>query len=105
MVLVSPSCVSACEGFAYLLTLNDRATIVGHAGTAGAYGDVGLGQYTLPGDLDLQFPTGRPETMDGQLLIEGTGVLPDVTVPVTYESALGLEDAVLDAAIKILTGN
>jgi len=105
VVLVSPSCVSACEGFAYLLTLNDRATIVGHAGTAGAYGDVGLGQYTLPGDLDLQFPTGRPETMDGQLLIEGTGVLPDVTVPVTYESALGLEDAVLDAAIKILTGN
>jgi carboxyl-terminal processing protease len=104
VVLVSPYCVSACEGFTYLLTLNDRATIVGHAGTAGAYGDVGLGQYTLPGDIDMQFPTGRPETMDGQLLIEGTGILPDVTVLVTYESALGQEDVVLNTAIQILTG-
>ena len=87
------------------LSLDHRATIVGHAGTAGAYGSVGLGQYKLPGDLDLQFPTGRPETMDGQLLIEGTGVLPDVVVPVTYESALGLEDPVLLKAIELLTGN
>jgi len=104
VVLVSSYCVSACEGFAYWLSLNDRATIVGHTGTAGAFGSVGLGQYKLPGDLDLQFPTGRPETMDGQLLIEGTGVLPDVVVPVTYESALGLEDTVLMTAIEILTG-
>jgi len=104
VVLVSPYCVSACEGFTYLLTLNHRATIIGHAGTAGAYGDVGLGQYTLPGDIDMQFPTGRPETMDGNLLIEGTGILPDVVVPVTYESALGQEDVVLNTAIQILTG-
>ncbi len=105
VILVSPYCVSACEGFSYWLSLNNRATIVGHAGTAGAYGSVGLGQYKLPGDLDLQFPTGRPETMDGQLLIEGTGVLPDVVVPVTYEGALGIEDPVLMKAIDILTGN
>jgi len=105
VILVSPFCASACEGFSYWLSLDHRATIVGHAGTAGAYGSVGLGQYKLPGDLDLQFPTGRPETMDGQLLIEGTGVLPDVVVPVTYESALGLEDPVLLKAIEILTGN
>ena len=105
VLLVSPFCVSACEGFSYWLSLNHRATIVGHAGTAGAFGGVGLGQYKLPGDLDLQFPTSRPETMDGQLLIEGTGVLPDVVVPVTYESALGFEDPVLMKAIEILTGN
>jgi C-terminal processing protease CtpA/Prc len=104
VVLVSSYCVSACEGFAYWLTLNDRATIVGHTGTAGAFGEVSLGQYTLPGDLDVQFPTGRPETLDGKLLIEGSGVLPEVVVPVTYESALGLEDAVLNTAIEILTG-
>ncbi len=102
MVLVSQYCVSACEGFTYWLTLNDRAQVVGHTGTAGAFGEVGRGQYTLPGDLDLQVPTGRPETPDGQLLIEGVGVLPDVVVPVTYESALGLEDNVLQAAIDLL---
>ncbi len=105
VALVSTYCVSACEGFAYWLTLNDRATIVGHTGTAGAFGEVGRGQYTLPGDIDLQFPTGRPETLEGDLLIEGTGVLPDILVPVTVESALGLEDAVLNAAIDLLTGN
>jgi C-terminal processing protease CtpA/Prc len=102
VVLVSQYCVSACEGFTYWLTLNDRARVVGHTATAGAFGEVGRGQYTLPGDLDLQFPTGRPETPDGDLLIEGVGVIPDEIVPVTYESALGLEDAVLQAAMDLL---
>jgi C-terminal processing protease CtpA/Prc len=50
----------------------------------------------------MQFPTGRPETPDGELLIEGTGVVPDISVPVTEESALGEVDAVLEAAIEAL---
>ncbi len=102
VLLVSPYCVSACEGFAYWFTLNNRATIIGHAGTAGAFGEVGRGQYNLPGDISLQVPTGRPETLSGELLIEGVGVLPDVVIPVTYESAMGQVDAVLQAAINIL---
>jgi C-terminal processing protease CtpA/Prc len=102
VVLVSNYCVSACEGFAYWLTLNNRAQVVGHTPTAGAFGEVGLGQYTLPGELDMQVPTGRPETLEGDLLIEGVGVVPDVSVPVTFESALGLEDNVLQAAIDLL---
>ena len=101
-VLVSPNCVSACEGFAYALRQKDRAIIVGHYPTAGAFGEVGRGQYKLPGDLTMQFPTGRPETMDGKLLIEGTGVLLDIQVPVTEETVLGKIDAVLDAAIQAL---
>ncbi len=105
VALVSPYCVSACEGFAYWLTLNNRATIVGHFPTAGAFGEVGRGQYTLPGGIDMQVPTGRPETMTGDLLIEGTGVPLDITVPVTEESALGLEDTVLQAGIDYLLGN
>jgi C-terminal processing protease CtpA/Prc len=104
VVLVGSDCVSACEIFAYLLSLNDRATIIGHTPTAGAFGEVGRGQYTLPGDIDVQFPTGRSETMDGQLLIEGVGVIPDIAVPVTYESALGLADPVLQAAEDFLLG-
>jgi C-terminal processing protease CtpA/Prc len=50
----------------------------------------------------MQFPTGRHETPDGQLVIEGVGVLPDITVPVTEASALGQEDTLLDAAVKEL---
>jgi len=105
VVLVSPTCVSACEGFAYMLSLSNQGTIIGHAPTAGAYGEVGRGQYTLPGDISVQFPTGRSLTMDGELLIEGVGVEPDILVPVTLESALGIEDAVLQAALEYIFGN
>ena len=97
-ILVSPNCVSACEGFSFYMTQQDRAVVVGHFGTAGAYGEVGRGQYKMPGDIDMQFPTGRPETPEGELVIEGTGILPDIEVPVTYESATGQVDAVLEAA-------
>jgi len=101
-VLVSPYCISACEGFAYALSQEERSIIVGHFPTAGAYGEVGRGQYHLPGDLSMQLPTGRHETPDGELLLEGVGVIPDIAVPVTEESALGEIDAVLDAAVTAL---
>ena len=101
-VLIGPNCVSACEGFAYALSTGSRAILIGHYPTAGAFGEVGRGQYKLPGDISLQFPTGRPETLNGQLLIEGKGVQPEITVPVTLESALGEVDAVLETAIRSL---
>jgi C-terminal processing protease CtpA/Prc len=101
-VLVGPNCVSACEAFAYMMQQEGRATIFGHTPSAGAFGEVGQGQYDLPGDYTMQFPTGRTFTPNGQLLLEGVGVIPDVVVPVTYESALGREDAVLDAAVEEL---
>ncbi len=101
-VLVGPECVSACEGFSYAMSLDDRALIVGHSPTAGAFGEVGSGQYRLPADLSLQFPTGRPITPAGDILIEGVGVEPDILVPVTSESAMGEIDAVLEAAIEAL---
>ena len=101
-VLVGPDCVSACEGFAYALKQGGRSIIVGNFPTAGAYGEVGKGQYKLPGDLDFQIPTGKSLTPDGKVLIEGVGVPLDITVPVTEASALGTEDAVLNAAIQAL---
>jgi carboxyl-terminal processing protease len=102
-VLVSPYCVSACEGFTYSLSLLDNVTIVGHAPSAGAYGEVGRGQYDLPSDLSMQFPTGRTESPEGELLIEGVGIVPDLLVPISAQSALGQLDAVLEAAIAALT--
>jgi len=102
-ILISPECVSACEGFAYALTQNKRATVVGHYPSAGAFGEVGRGQYRLPANIKLQFPTGRPETMDGKVVIEGTGVIPDVIVPVTSASVLTEEDVVLQSAITSLS--
>lgn len=101
-VLVSTDCVSACEGFAFALTHEDRSIIVGHTPSAGAYGEVGQGQYDLPEGFSMQFPTGRSETPDGQLVIEGVGIVPDILVPVTEDSVLGAQDDVLDAAIQAL---
>lgn len=103
-VLIGPDCISACEWFAYAMTHNERSILVGHYPTAGAAGEVGRGQYDLPDGLSMQFPTGRPETPDGQLLIEGVGVEPDITVPVTEDSVLGRVDTVLNAAIEALLG-
>jgi len=101
-VLVSPNCVSACEGFAYTLQENDRAIVLGHFPSAGAFGDVGRGQYTLPDEITMQYPTGRPESPSGEVIIEGKGIIPDLIVPVTEESALGGEDALLIRAIESL---
>lgn len=101
-VLVSPNCVSACEWFSNAMTVDDRAVVVGSFPTNGAAGEVGRGQYTLPFDFSMQFPTGRPQTMDGALLIEGVGVVPSVVVPVTADVALGEGDPVLDAAVADL---
>jgi carboxyl-terminal processing protease len=104
-VLVGPDCASACEGFANALSQGGRAIVVGHYPSAGMYGEVGRGQYELPEDLSLQFPTGRPEKPNGDLLIEGVGIVPDILVPVTEESVLGQSDTVLQAAIDALMGN
>lgn len=102
-VLVSADCISACEGFAFAMQQQGRAVIVGHTPTAGAFGEVSRGQYSLPGGITMQFPTGRPMTLDqSAVVIEGTGVVPDVIVPVTVDSALGRVDAVLEAAIAAL---
>jgi C-terminal processing protease CtpA/Prc len=101
-ILVGPDCVSACEGFVSSMQHDGRAIVVGHYPSAGAYGEVGQGQYKLPDDLSIQFPTGRYETLDGELAIEGMGVIPDISVPVTAESALGQVDAVLQAAVEAL---
>jgi C-terminal processing protease CtpA/Prc len=103
-VLVGPNCVSACEGFAYAMQQQERAIVVGHTPSAGAFGEVGQGQYQLPAGLSLQIPTGRSETLTGgEVVLEGTGVTPQVLVPVTMESALGQVDAVLQAAVDALS--
>jgi C-terminal processing protease CtpA/Prc len=77
-------------------------TVVGNYPTAGAFGEVGLGQYKLPDNISAQFPTGRSVTPNGDLVIEGQGVVPDVVVPVTADSVLGNVDTILEAAVQAL---
>jgi carboxyl-terminal processing protease len=98
-VLVDEMTGSAGDMFTYAMTVDDRAIVVGNTPTGGFTGEVGDGQYRLPGSLTLQIPTGRPvNPVTGETLIEGSGVQPDIDVPLTVESILSPEDEVLQAA-------
>lgn len=103
VVLVGPACVSACEFFSYAMTLDDRSVVVGQYPTSGAGGSVE--QFVMPEGIYAQMTIGRAMDADGNIHIEGIGVLPDVRVPVnvdTWRRELAGEDVILDAAIKVL---
>lgn len=105
-VIVGPSCISACEFFSHRMTLQDRATIVGHYPSAGAGGGVEF--IFMPEGLYMGMAIARALDADGNIILEGVGVVPDVLVPVN-EDTLGLTDAtyynddpLLDAAIAVV---
>ncbi len=104
VVLVGPACASACEFFAYDLTLEDRATIVGQYPSAGLGGSVE--DFIMPEGNTIRFTIGRAVNPEGEIHIEGTGVVPDVLIPITEEStyAVDLEDRdiVLEEALKVI---
>lgn len=105
-VLVSPACASACEDVAYVLSQLEQTRVFGYYPSDGIYGEVARGQYLLPGDYSLQAPTGLTRDMEGNIIIEGQGVVPDVFVPRTLENlyadtVLG-EDVILDFAVDTL---
>ncbi len=104
-ILVNEMTGSAGDLFVYALQREDRALVVGHTPTGGFAGEVGDGQYILPGGLNVQIPTGRPvDPVTGMALLEGTGVIPDIHVPRTLASILSPEDEVLIAAEAALSG-
>lgn len=104
VLIVGPSCVSACEFFTYDMTLQDRATIVGEYPTAGAGGSVE--DFVMPDDLSVRFTIGRAIDAQGNIHIEGVGVVPDVRVPVTEGNLRAVfqegRDIVLEHAIEAL---
>ena len=101
-LLVGPGCASACEFFSYNMTLNDRATIVGEYSTNGAGGSVE--QFLMPEAMTIQMTIGRAVDTDGEIHLEGTGVVPTIDVPVTVDNILRKangEDVVLEAAEEL----
>lgn len=102
IILISPTCVSACEGFTYSLSSTGRARVVGYSTSAGAFGGVGLGQYRFPGDYDFQIPTTKSIDSNGNTILEGIGIVPDILVPFTMDSLMSSEDELLQIAIAEL---
>ncbi len=101
-VLVGPACASACENVAYAIGETRRATVVGHYPTNGIFGEIGRGQYELPDEVSFVIPTGMDITPDGTIIIEGTGVVPDEDVPVTYDSVFYEGDYLLDYVLRLI---
>jgi C-terminal processing protease CtpA/Prc len=86
------------------MTINDRAIIVGQYPSEGAGGSVE--QFLMPEGIFTQLTTGRAVNAEGNIHLEGNGVVPTVKVPVTVETlqqqANG-EDVVLEAAEEALS--
>ncbi len=101
-VLVGPSCNSACEFFSYDMTVNDRAAVVGQYPTGGLGGSID--RVLMPESEFFTFTAGRAVDVDGNIHIEGIGVVPTVQVPVTEETLFSDGDPILDAAIDYLSG-
>jgi C-terminal processing protease CtpA/Prc len=104
VVMVGPACASACEFFSYDMTINNRAAIVGQYPTDGAGGSVD--QFKMPEDLMVQITTGRAVDAQGNIHLEGKGVVPTVKVPVTAETLqkqANSEDVVLAAAEQVIS--
>lgn len=99
-VLVGPNCASACEFFSYDMTIADRAAIVGQYPTAGLGGSVD--EVLMPEGEAFRFTQGRAVDNDGNIHIEGIGVVPTVRVPVNEDTLFSTGDPILEAAIEYL---
>ncbi|MGL4651669.1 MAG: S41 family peptidase, partial [Caldilineaceae bacterium] len=99
-VLVGPNCNSACEFFAYDMTLQERAAIVGQYPTAGLGG--GVTDALMPLGVFFRMTIARALDMEGEIHIEGKGVAPTVLVPVTEETLFSDGDPILEAAVEYL---
>ena len=102
VAIVGPDCASACEFFAYDLTLQNRATIIGHYATSGLGGSIE--DFVMPEDIDVRFTIGRAVDNNGNIHVEGKGVVPDIYVPLTEEVVFAFyqdgRDIVLEMAIE-----
>jgi C-terminal processing protease CtpA/Prc len=100
-VLIGPNCNSACEFFAYNMTIDNRAAIVGQYPTGGLGGSID--RVLMPDGEFFTFTAGRAVDMNGEIHIEGVGVPPTVRVPVTEETLFSQGDPILESAAAYLT--
>lgn len=99
-VIVGPDCASACEFFSYDMTIANRAEIIGHYPSAGLGGSIR--RVLMPEDETFQLTVGRAIDGEGNIHIEGIGVIPTIDVPITEESLLGDGDVLLETAVSYL---
>ncbi|MEQ8677873.1 MAG: S41 family peptidase [Aggregatilineales bacterium] len=99
-VLIGPSCASACERFAYDMTLQDRAAIIGQYPTAGLGG--GVEDFLMPLGITVRITVTRSVDFDGNIHIEGLGIPPTIRVPVNEITLFEFEDPVMAYGLAYL---
>jgi C-terminal processing protease CtpA/Prc len=99
-VLIGPDCASACEFFAYDMTLQSRAAIVGEYHTAGLGG--GVDDVKMPDNVTVRITIAQAVDANGNVHIEGKGVQPTIQVPLTEQNLTSTGDPVMDAALNAL---
>jgi C-terminal processing protease CtpA/Prc len=104
ILLVGMACASACEYEAASFSTIPGTTVIGDAPTAGMFGGIS-GLVQLPDGITFAAPDTRVMTLNGELFIEGTGVIPDVTVPVNEQNVLSSRDIVFWTAVEMLVGS
>jgi C-terminal processing protease CtpA/Prc len=102
VVLVGPGCASACEFFAYSLTRQDRSVVIGQYGSYAIGG--GWVPTFMPEGVEFALPTDRDLDENGEIVVEGTGIQPDIRIEVTEDNMNTTNDVVLEAAIEHLLG-
>lgn len=107
VMILGPNCASACEFFAYAMTLQNRARSIGMYPTAGLGGSVE--DFNMPEGITVRMTIGRAVDPDGQIHIEGRGVEPDVQVPLDEDNFYAIyrdgQDIELNQAVFTLTGS
>ena len=98
-ILMDPLSASASESFAAIMQSQRRATVVGEVSCGCLLGF--LGYATVPGGGQLAYSEVGFALPDGRR-IEGTGVVPDLPVPLTAQDLLDNRDRALEAAVAHL---
>jgi len=99
--LIDSHSTSAAEIFAAAMQESGRAFLVGERTPGEALPSVAV---ELPTGAVLQYPIANYKTSTGKFL-EGTGVSPDFTVPLTRASLLEGKDQQLEKAVELLRGD
>lgn len=100
VLLTGPACSSACEFFSYNMTINDRSTVVGFYPSGGLGGSIK--PVYLPDGIYFQFTMTRALDVDGNIRLEGIGVVPDIRVPINEETLFADYDVELRYAMDYL---
>ncbi|HRF93687.1 MAG TPA: S41 family peptidase, partial [Aggregatilineales bacterium] len=100
-VLIGPGCASACETFAWAMSMKNRAAIVGQYPTMGLGG--GVNDFLMPEGLTIRYTVSRGLGPNGEINIEGRGVIPSIRVPVNENTLFADDDVILNTATDWLS--